>query len=124
MKILFFNQEEKKSIFLCLLGDDDSLSKRNSLSNVDWDDETDIQSTTKVDLDRSTSEDLATTSYTLVDELFLELFYRGIKQDSSKTTDTKPSIFTQLNQEQREIFRKIIKHFCNLEKRLDDMLDL
>ncbi|CAF4769024.1 unnamed protein product, partial [Rotaria sp. Silwood2] len=105
--------------------DDDSLLKsQNSLTNVDWDDETEFQSITKVDFDRSTSEDLATTSYTLVDELFLELFYRGIKQDSSKTTDNNTSVFTQLNQDQREIFRKIIKHFCNIDKRLDDMLDL
>jgi hypothetical protein len=59
-----------------------------------------------------------------VDELFLELFYRGIKQDSSETNDNTRSLFTQLNQDQRENFRKIIKHFCNLDKRLDDMLDL
>lgn len=107
-----------------LLVDDDSSSKRHSFSYADGDDETEVQSTTKVELDRSTSEDLATTSYTLVDELFLELFYRGIKQDSATTTDTKTSVFTQLNQDQRETFRKIIKHFCNLEKKLDDMLDL
>lgn len=82
----------------------------------DWEDDGDNQSTTQNELDRSISEDLSTTSYTLIDELFLELFYRGIKQDST--------LYKQLNQDQREIFRKIIKHFCNLDKRLDDMLDL
>lgn len=89
----------------------------NSLGNIDWQDDNDNQSsTTQNELDRSISEDLSTTSYTLIDELFLELFYRGIKQDST--------LFKQLNQDQRESFRKIIKHFCNLDKRLDDMLDL
>jgi hypothetical protein len=101
------------------------LSKsHNTLTNVNWDDDTEIQSTTNVDLDRSISEDLSTTSFTLVDELFLELFYRGIKQDSSQTMDTSTSVFAQLNHDQRELFRKMIKHFCNLDKRLDDMLDL
>ena len=92
----------------------------DNLSNVDWDDETEGQSSNSNELDRSVSEDLSTTSYTLINELFLELFYRGIKQDTSETS----SLFVQLNQDQREIFRKIIKHFCNLDKRLDDMLDL
>jgi hypothetical protein len=92
----------------------------NPLSNVDWDDETNVESTNPNELDRSISEDLSSTSYTLIDELFLELFYRGIKQDTSETS----SLFLQLNQDQRENFRKIIKHFCNLDKRLDDMLDL
>lgn len=86
--------------------------------NVDWDEEDpEVQSTDTNELHRSISEDLASTSYALVDELFLELFYRGIKQDHTS------SLFAQLNQDQRDIFRKIIKHFCNLEKRLDDMLD-
>ena len=86
--------------------------------NVDWDEEDpEVQSTNTSELHRSISEDLASTSYALVDELFLELFYRGIKQDLPS------SLFGQLNQDQRDIFRKIIKHFCNLEKRLDDMLD-
>ena len=63
-------------------------------------------------------------SYTLVDELFLELFYRGIKQEPSENTVTNTSVFSQLTHDQRELFRKIIKHFCNLDKRLDDLLDL
>ncbi|CAF1643380.1 unnamed protein product [Rotaria magnacalcarata] len=105
--------------------DDDSLSKsHHAITNADWDDDIEVQSTTKVEFDRSTSEDLATTSYTLVDELFLELFYRGIKQDASKSTDNNPSLFKQLSQDQRETFRKIIKHFCHLDKRLDNMLEL
>ncbi|CAF1352414.1 unnamed protein product [Adineta steineri] len=99
--------------------DDDQLSKsHNPLIHVDGEDET------KVDYERTTSEDLSTTSYTLVDELFLELFYRGIKQDSLQTEDNETSLFAQLHQDQRELFRKIIKHFCNLDKRLDDMLNL
>lgn len=89
--------------------------------NVDWDEEDpEVQSTNTNELHRSISEDLASTSYTLVDELFLELFYRGIKQDLPNRSS---SLFAQLNQDQRDIFRKIIKHFCNLDKRLDDMLD-
>ena len=68
------------------------------------------------DVDRSMSEDLSTACYSLVDELFLELFYRGLKDNSN--------LFRQLTQEQREHFRKIIKHFCNLERRLDELLDL
>jgi hypothetical protein len=116
---------KKMNLFSSLVDDDDMLSKsHNPLTNVAWDDETEVQSTAKVDLDQSTSEDLSITSFTLVDELFLELFYRGIKQDSSQNMDNNTSIFTQLNQDQRELFRKIIKHFCNLDKRLDDMLDL
>jgi hypothetical protein len=108
--------------FIYYLVVDEVLSKsHNPLTNVDWDDETEAQSTTNVDFDRSTSEDLSITCYTLIDELFLELFYRGIKQDSSQTTT---SVFAQLNQDQRELFRKIIKHFCNLDRRLDDMLYL
>ena len=100
------------------LADQDTLSKSaNPLTNVDWDEDNDISSTPSSELHRSISEDLAGTSYALIDELFLELFYRGIKQDSS-------SLFTQLTEDQRETFRKIIKHFCNLDKRLDDMLDL
>ena len=89
----------------------------------------DVQSTSEIDFNRSTSEDLSSMSYTLVDDLFLELFHRGIKQDSSDTaesngTHTSKSIFSQLTHDQRELFRKIIKHFCNLDKRLDDLLDL
>jgi hypothetical protein len=102
--------------------DDEILSKSHNA--IDWEqqeDEIEIQSTTQNELDRTNSDDLSTTSYTLIDELFLELFYRGIKQYS---LDDNTSLFTQLNQDQREIFRKIIKHFCNLDKRLDDMLDL
>lgn len=130
IKRLLFSEKKtikkRNNFFFISLVDEDSLSKNhNTLSNVDWDDDDDeVQSTTKIDFDRSTSEDLATTSYTLVDELFLELFYRGIKQDSSNTTDNSASVFKQLSQDQRETFRKIIKHVCHLEKRLDDMLDL
>jgi hypothetical protein len=94
------------------------------LSNAEGDD---AQSTSEIDFNRSASEDLSDMSYTLVDELFLELFYRGIKQEPSDTTEsnvTKASIFSQLSHDQRELFRKIIKHFCNLDKRLDDLLDL
>ncbi len=94
----------------------------NRLNNVEWDDESEIQLTNSNELDRSMSEDLSSTSYTLIDELFLELFYRGIKQDSND--ENNQSLFVQLSQDQRENFRKIIKHFCNLDKRLDDMLDL
>lgn len=104
------------------LAEQDTLSKStNSLTNVDWDEDNEVSSTPSTELHRSISEDLAGTSYTLIDELFLELFYRGLKQDSS---EHPPSLFAQLNQDQRETFRKIIKHFCNLDKRLDDMLDL
>ncbi|UJR26215.1 hypothetical protein I4U23_007558 [Adineta vaga] len=93
---------------------DEMLSKtHNPLINVDCEDE-----------NETTNESISTTSYALVDELFLELFYRGLKQDMSQTMETNISIFTQLNPDQRELFRKIIKHFCNIEKRLDDMLDL
>lgn len=70
----------------------------------------------QIELNRSTSEDLSATCYSLVDELFLEMFYRGIKDNSD--------LFRQLTQDQRENFRKIIKHFCNLERRLDELLDL
>ncbi len=84
-----------------------------------YDDEPEV--TTTVDYDRLNSEDLSTTAYSLVDELFLEIFFRAIRQQSTSSSST---IFSQLSQDQRELFRKIIKHFCNLDKRLDDLLDL
>lgn len=88
-----------------------------------------IESTSNHDgneqLNRSMSEDLSVTTYALIDELFLELFYRGLKEEYFPTGEkTSTSIFTQLSHDQRELFRKMIKHFCNLDQRLDDLLNL
>ncbi|CAF0814709.1 unnamed protein product [Adineta ricciae] len=89
--------------------DNEVLSKSdNPLTNIEWEEDADIEQTN--------NEDLTGASYALVDEIFLILFHHGLRQETS--------VFTQLNQDQRELFRKLIKHFCNIEKRLDQMLNL
>ncbi|CAF0925794.1 unnamed protein product [Didymodactylos carnosus] len=78
----------------------------------------------KRDYDPQMSEenDLHHTAYEIIDELFLDIFYRSIKNQYQNSMEN--NLFNMLNVEQRQLFRKIIFNFCNIEKRLNDILDL